>query len=156
MLLSLRYNESCLFVGVGCWCPCRVEFCCRRAARASGFGCWRRCRVPLQNATVRVVVLEGACACYQGAGASAAGWCVVAGCCCQSAVCIGALRVGACCCRRASCALELGCWCRCRVSLKGTAVGVLVPLWCLCAGMVPLKGATARSAAAERNLKITF
>ena len=33
------------------------------------------------------------------------------------------------CCQRGACALELACWCRCRVLLQGASVRVVCALW---------------------------
>ena len=67
-----------------------------------------------------------------------------AGCCCQSAG--AAVRFGAgmlvplhgaaagCSCQSAVCALELACYCRCRVLFQGAAVSAVRALWSWVAG----------------------
>ena len=106
--------------------------------------------MPLQGAAVRVPFALWSLV----AGAAAMG--AVARCCCQNAVCALELRW----CQGV--ALELGCWCHCRVlfahwglvadaacsvPVEGAAVRVLCPLWSLVAGAaagcpcrVPLAG----------------
>ena len=166
-------SECCLRLGVWlhvpllCWClhgatarcHCRMLLSgcrCQSVVRTFEFGCWC-CGVLLQGAAAGCCcrVLLSA---LWGLGAGAArSWVLLPG---TAAGCRCATR-----CRRQSavCALELGCWCRCRVLLQGSAcrvpqgtavgclqgacVGVVCALGLGCAGRrcrVPLQGAAVR------------
>ena len=117
----------------GC-CLCALDGLQGLSERCARFG-----EVPLQGAAERYCCQSAELGCCAAVKALLALWSLVAGaaagCRCKVLLSESCLRFGLwslvaagcccknplCCCQRAVCALELACWCRCRVPLQGSA-----------------------------------